>query len=85
MLSLVGSALKWKTPTQYVWDNKTFSENGLELESKTTIHHIIQQHALAEKAFFIIILNLLKARVNKLLADLALMQKEDHNNPEQVH
>ncbi|KUL87498.1 hypothetical protein ZTR_04598 [Talaromyces verruculosus] len=83
--SLAGSALEWKTPTQCVWDDEEFSENGLELESKTAIRHTIEQHAPAAKAFFVVVLKLPNAGVNELLADLALMQKEDRDDPERVH
>jgi hypothetical protein len=80
-----GSALKWKTPAQCVWGDDEFSQNELKLRSKTAIRRIIEQHAPKAKAFFTNILKLSNAGIDELLADLALMQKNNHNNPTRVH
>lgn len=83
--SLSGSALKWKTPAQCVWDDGEFSQNELELESKTAIRRTVEQHALTAKAFFTDVLKLPNAGIDELLADLALMQKEKRDDPKRVH
>lgn len=83
--SLPGSALEWKTPAQCVWDDEEFSQNGLELESKTAIRRIVEQHAPAAKAFFTDVLKLPSAGIHELLADLALMQKKKRDDPKRVY
>jgi hypothetical protein len=83
--SLAGSALEWKTPTQCVWDDEEFSQNELELESKIAIQRTVEQHAPAAKAFFTNVLKLPNAGVDELLADLALMGKENRDDPKRVH
>lgn len=85
MPSLTGSAIEWKTPSQCVWNDEEFSQNGLELESKTAIRRVVEQHAPAAKAFFTDVLKLPNAGVNELLADLALMEKENRDDPKRVH
>lgn len=68
-----------------MWDDEEFSQNGLELESKTAIRRTIEQHASAAKAFFTDILKLPNAGIHELLADLALMQKKKRDDPKRVH
>lgn len=68
-----------------MWNDEEFSQNELKLESKTAICRIVEQHAPAAKAFFTDILKLPNAGVNELLADLALMQKENRDDPKRVH
>lgn len=83
--SLPGSVLEWKTPAQCVWDDNEFSQNELELQSKTAIRRNVEQHAPTAKAFFINVLQLQNAGIDELLADLALMQKKELDNPRRVH
>lgn len=80
-----GSALEWKTPAQCVWDDDEFSQNELELESKTPIRRTVEQHAPTAKAFFTDVLKVPNAGINELLADLALMQKRKRNDPKRVY
>lgn len=83
--SLSGSALEWKTPAQCVWDDKEFSQNELELESKTAIRRTVDKHAPTAKTFFTNVLKLPNAGINELLADLTLMQKEKRDDPKRVY
>ncbi|KAF2276420.1 uncharacterized protein EI97DRAFT_458354 [Westerdykella ornata] len=83
--SLSGSPLEWKTPAHCVWDDDEFSQNELELESKTTIRRTIEHHAPTAKAFFTDVLKLPNAGIDELLADLALMQKRKRDDPKRVH
>ncbi|KAH8697486.1 putative heterokaryon incompatibility protein [Talaromyces proteolyticus] len=83
--SLPGSALEWKTPAQCVWDDEEFSQNELELESKTAIRRTVEQHAPTAKAFFTDVLKLPNAGIHELLADLSLMQKKKRDDPKRVH
>jgi hypothetical protein len=80
-----GSALEWKTPDQCVWCDDEFSQNELELESKTAIRRTVEQHAPTAKAFFTDVLKLPNAGIDELLADLALMQKKKRDDPKRVH
>ncbi|KAK8912646.1 hypothetical protein VCV18_012325 [Metarhizium anisopliae] len=80
-----GSALEWKTPAQCVWDDDEFSQNGLELVSKTAVRSIIEHYAPTTKEFFTNILRLPNAGIYELLEDLALMQEAEHDIPEQVY
>jgi hypothetical protein len=80
-----GSALEWKTPAQCVWDDDEFSQNELELESKTPIRRTVEQHAPTAKAFFTDVLKVPNAGIDELLADLALMQKKKRDDPKRVH
>jgi hypothetical protein len=83
--SLRGSALEWKTPAQCVWDDQEFSQNGLELESRTVIRRTVEQHAPLAKAFFTDVLKLPNAGIHELLADLTLMQQKKRDDPERVY
>ncbi|KAF1960437.1 putative heterokaryon incompatibility protein [Byssothecium circinans] len=83
--SLSGSTLEWKTPAQCVWDDEEFSQNELKLESKTAIRRTVEQHAPTAKAFFTDVLKLPNAGINELLADLALMQKRNPDDPKRVY
>lgn len=83
--SLLGSALEWKTPAQCVWDDEEFSQNELELESKTAIRRTVEQHVPAAKAFFTNVLKLPDAGIDELLGDLAIMQKEKRDDPKRVY
>lgn len=67
-----------------MWDDEEFSQNGLELESKTAIRRTVEQHASAAKAFFTDILELPNAGIHELLADLALMQEKNRDDPKRV-
>ena len=80
-----GSALEWKTPAQCVWGDDEFSQNELELESKTANRCVVEQHAPGAKGFFKDVLKLPNAGINELLADLTLMQKEKRDDPKRVH
>lgn len=80
-----GSSLDWKTPAQCVWDDREFSANELELESKTTIRRIVEEHAPTVKGFFTDILKLRDAGIEELLADLVLMQKTEDCEPGRVY
>lgn len=82
---LSGSALEWKTPAQCVWDDDEFSQNKLELESKTAIRRTVEQHAPTAKAFFTDVLQLPNAGIDELLADLALMQSKKRDDPKRVY
>lgn len=84
-LPLSGSVLQWITPAQCVWDDDEFSQNGLELESKTAIRRVVEHHAPTAKAFFINLLKLPNAGIDEMLADLALMQQQKRNDPTRVH
>lgn len=85
MPSLSGCSLEWKTPSQCVWDDAEFSQNGLELNSKTAIRRTVEQYAPMAKAFFTDFLKLRNAGINELLADLVLMQKDKRDDPKTVH
>lgn len=83
--SLSGCALEWKTPSQCVWDDAEFSQNGLELNSKTAIRRTVEQFAPMAKAFFTDVLKLRNANIKELLTDLILTQKNKPNDTDTVY
>lgn len=68
-----------------MWDDIEFSQNGLELESKTAIRRSVEEHAPSTKAFFTDVLKLPNAGLGELLADLALMQEQNRDDPKRVY
>lgn len=80
-----GSALDWKSPSECVWDDQEFSQNGLQIRSKIAIRHIVEQHTPTTKAFFTDILKLSDAGICELLRDLELMQEHDCDEPARVY
>jgi hypothetical protein len=80
-----GSTLEWKTPAQCVWGDDEFSQNGLELESKSAIRRIVEQHVPRTKAFFTEVIQLPDAGIDELLGDLALMQKNKRDDSKRVY
>jgi hypothetical protein len=83
--SLSGSALTWLTPAQCVWDDTEFSQNEIELKSKTALRTIMEQHMSTARTFFTQILELPNAGIHELLGDLALMQAENSYNSKRIH
>ncbi|PVH94635.1 putative heterokaryon incompatibility protein [Periconia macrospinosa] len=83
--SEANSALEWKTRAECVWDDVEFSQNGLKMESKCAIRHIIEQNAPAARGFFTQLLKLPDAGVDELLDDLALMQEQNRDEPSRVY
>ena len=73
------------TPAQCVWDDSEFSQNGLQLESRTAIRRSIEEHAPASMRFFTDVLKLRNAGLDELLADLLLMQEQNRDEPERVY
>jgi hypothetical protein len=73
-------SLEWKRPSQCVWEDHEFSQNGLKLQSKVTIKPIIEQHAPATTLFFTTILKLPNAGIDELLKDLQLLQETTSND-----
>lgn len=82
---LNGVALEWRKPSQCVWDMDEFKQNGLELATKTSIRDTIRKHASTATAFFTEILELPNAGIDELLADLALMQKGQIDDPKRIY
>ncbi|KAH7130730.1 putative heterokaryon incompatibility protein [Dendryphion nanum] len=83
--SFSGSALEWKTQAQCVWDDGEFSQNGLKLESKTSVRRIIEKCVPTAQPFFDHVLNLRDAGITELLADLVLMQKKKSDDSKRVY
>lgn len=67
--------LEWRKPSQCVWDDAEFVENGLELKSKVATRRVIERHAPSASLFFTNILRLPNAGIDELLADLRLLQE----------
>jgi hypothetical protein len=72
-------------PAHCVWDDNEFSQNELQLESKTALRHLVEQYMPSTKNFFTQILRLQDADTHELLADLILMQTEKCNDPKRVY
>src|ERR1700752_657438 len=65
-----GSLLEWKVPSECVWDDQEFSQNGLQIRSKLVFRNIVEQHAATTKTFYTEILKLSDAGICELLRDL---------------
>lgn len=72
-------------PTECVWDDSEFSQNELQLESKTALRRIVRENLPEAEDFFTRILRLQDAGIHELLADLELMQTGNRNDPERVY
>jgi hypothetical protein len=80
-----GSSVEWKSRSQCVWGDDEFSQNEIKLESRYAIRHIVERHAPETRRFFTDFLRLSDAGVTELLADLALMQKGNREDPKRVY
>ena len=85
MVPLSGSSLNWKTPSECVWDDREFLQNGLQIRSKKAMRHVVEQRYPTAKAFFTDILKLSDAGISELLRDLELMQENDSDEPSRVN
>ncbi|KAF2187468.1 hypothetical protein K469DRAFT_772048 [Zopfia rhizophila CBS 207.26] len=72
--------LEWRKPSQCVWDDAEFVENGLELKSKVAIRRIIERDAPSASLFFTNILKLPNAGINELLEELKVLQEDGSDN-----
>jgi hypothetical protein len=77
--------LEWKSPIQCVWDDKEFSDNKLQLQSKTALRPIVMKHMPATERFFTECLKLPNAGIHELLADLILMQTGKRDDQQRVY
>ena len=69
-------SLQWKTPSECIWDDSEFSQNGLQLQSKIAMRQITEQHDISVAMFFTSVVGLQNAGISELLDDLALMQQD---------
>jgi len=67
-------------PSQCVWDDQEFSQNGLQLQSKVALRRIIEQHSPITTSFFTNILKLSNAGIDELLDDLQILQRNGSDN-----
>jgi hypothetical protein len=72
--------LQWKMPSQCVWRDTEFSENGLQLRSKLAMQPLIEHHAPDTIPFFTNILKLPDAGIDELLEDLKMLQQESSDD-----
>ena len=72
--------LQWKTPSECVWRDTEFSENGLQLRSKLAVQPLIDLHAPDTSPFFTNILKLPDAGIDELLGDLKMLQQESSDD-----
>ncbi|KAF2176591.1 hypothetical protein K469DRAFT_698364 [Zopfia rhizophila CBS 207.26] len=66
----------WKRPSECVWDDSEFTQNGLHLQSKTAIRRRLLSYVPRIEVFLTRILNLPNAGVRELLLDLEKLQRE---------
>lgn len=76
----ISGSLEWKMPSQCVWDDQEFSQNGLQLQSKVAMRRIIEQHVPLTTTFFMSILKLKNAGIDELLDDLRILQRNESDN-----
>jgi hypothetical protein len=67
-------------PSQCVWRDTEFSENGLQLRSKLAMQPLIEYHAPDTSPFFTEILKLPDAGIHELLEDLKILQQESSDD-----
>jgi len=77
-------ALEWKTPSQCVWDDAEFTQNGLNLQSKVSMKKLIEQHTPNATHFFTDLLKIPDAGIDELLEDLRLLQQALSNDSKTV-
>jgi hypothetical protein len=73
------SSLEWKKPSQCVWDDAEFTQNGLKLQSKVAMKHLIEKHTPDTTRFFTELLKIPNAGIDELLDDLKLLQQTQSN------
>ncbi|USP80364.1 uncharacterized protein yc1106_07638 [Curvularia clavata] len=83
--SMRESNLEWKMPAECVWGDREFSENELQLESKTALRSIVRENIPDAEDFFTRILMLPNAGINELLTDLVFMQTENRDDSKRVY